>query len=66
MGRATASGVRGQASADGTSIAALEVIVIPRSDLEAKHEQERQDWQKRGLGGLVSAVNPAASTVTIS
>jgi hypothetical protein len=58
--------VRGQASADGTSIAALEVIVIPRSDLEAKHEQERQDWQKRGLGGLVSAVNPAASTVTIS
>jgi hypothetical protein len=58
--------VRGQASGDGTSIAALEVIVIPRSDLEAKHEQERQDWQKRGLGGLVSAVNPAAGTITIS
>jgi hypothetical protein len=58
--------VRGQASADGASIAALEVIVIPHSDIEAKHEQERQDWQKRGLGGLVSAVNAAASTVTIS
>jgi Domain of unknown function (DUF5666) len=58
--------VRGQGSADGTSIAALEVIVIPRSDLEARHEQERQDWQKRGLGGLVSAVDPAAGTVTIS
>src|SRR6202166_4243701 len=58
--------VRGQASADGTSIAALEVIVIPRADLEARHDQERQDWQKRGLGGLVSAVDPAAGTVTIS
>jgi hypothetical protein len=58
--------VRGQASADGSSIAALEVIVIPRSDLEARHEQERQDWQKRGLGGLVSAVDPTAGTVTIS
>jgi Domain of unknown function (DUF5666) len=58
--------VRGQASADGASIAALEVIVIPRSDLEARHEQERQDWQKRGLGGLVSAVDPGAGTVTIS
>jgi len=58
--------VRGQASADGASIAALEVIVIPHSDLEARHEQEQQDWQKRGLGGLVSAVNPAAGTVTIS
>jgi hypothetical protein len=58
--------VRGQASADGASIAALEVIVIPRSDLEARHEQERQDWQKRGFGGLVSAVDRATGTVTIS
>jgi hypothetical protein len=58
--------VRGQASADGTSIAALEVIVIPHSDLEARHEQERQDWQKRGLGGLVSTVDPATGTVTIA
>jgi hypothetical protein len=57
--------VRGQASADGTSIAALEVIVIPRSDLEARHEQERQDWTKRGLGGLVGTVNPATGTITI-
>ncbi|MFZ1139151.1 MAG: DUF5666 domain-containing protein [Candidatus Sulfotelmatobacter sp.] len=58
--------VRGQASADGTSIAALEVIVIPHTDLQALHEQERQDWQKRGMGGLVSAVDPATGTVTIS
>ncbi len=58
--------VRGQASADGASIAALEVIVIPHSDLEARHEKEQQDWQKRGLGGLVSAVDPATGTVTIS
>jgi len=58
--------VRGQASADGNSLTALEVIVMAHSDLEARHEQERQDWQKRGLGGLVSAVDPAAGTVTIS
>ena len=58
--------VRGQGSADGASIAALEVIIISHSDLEARHEQERQDWQKRGLGGLVSAVDSATGTVTIS
>src|SRR5580693_188759 len=58
--------VRGQGSADGASIAALEVIVISHSELEAHHEQELQDWQKRGMGGLVSAVDPAAGTVTIS
>ena len=58
--------VRGQASADSASIAALEIIVISHSDLEARREQERQDWQKRGFGGLVSAVDAATGTVTIS
>ena len=58
--------VRGTASADSASIAALEVIVIPSAVVAAVGEQMRQDWQKRGTGGLVSAVDPAAGTVTIS
>ncbi len=58
--------VRGQASADATSLAALEVIVISHSELEARHEQERQDWQKRGMGGPVKSVDPATGTLTIS
>jgi hypothetical protein len=58
--------VRGQASPDGTSIAALEVIVMSHSDIEARHQQEQQDWQKRGLGGLVSKVDAETGTVTIS
>jgi hypothetical protein len=56
--------VRGPAAGDG--IAALEIIVISHSDLQARREQEQQDWQKRGLGGLVSNVDPATGTVTIS
>lgn len=58
--------VRGQASTDGNSIAALEVIVMARTDLDAKRKQDQQDWQKRGIGGLVSGVDPAAGTVKIS
>jgi hypothetical protein len=58
--------VRGQASADATSIAALEIIVIPPSVVAAVSEQVRQDWQKRGLGGPVTAVDPAAGTVTLT
>lgn len=58
--------VRGQGSADGKSIAALEIIVITPSALAAVSDQIRQDWQKRGLGGPVSAVDPAAGTVTIT
>jgi len=57
---------RGQASDDGKSIAALEIIVITRSAVQAVSDQIRQDWQKRGLGGPVSAVDPAAGTVTLS
>jgi hypothetical protein len=57
---------RGLASDDGKAIAALEIIVITRSTVEALSDQIRQDWQKRGMGGLVSAVDPSAGTVTIS
>jgi Domain of unknown function (DUF5666) len=56
--------VRGQAS--GEAILAMEVIAMARTDLEARHQQEQQDWQKRGMGGLVSSVDAAAGTVTIT
>jgi uncharacterized membrane protein YgcG len=57
---------RGQGSTDGKSIAALEIIVITRSAVQAVSDQIRQDWQKRGVGGPVTAMDPAAGTVTIS
>jgi hypothetical protein len=40
--------------------------MMKQSDVAARQQQEREDWQKRGIGGLVSAVDPAAGTVTIS
>jgi hypothetical protein len=58
--------VGGQASDDAKSVAASTIVVMARTDLEAHHQQELQDWQKRGMAGLVSAVDPAAGTVTIS
>lgn len=57
---------RGQGSSDGKSIVALEVIVITRSAVQAVSDQIRQDWQKRGVGGPVTLVDPSADTVTIS
>ena len=58
--------VRGYASSDAQSVAALEVIVITRSTVDAVGDQIRQDWQKRGMGGLVKEVDPTTGTVTIS
>ena len=58
--------VRGKASPDGHSQSAATVIVMKQADVAAKQDQDREDWQKRGVGGLVTAVDPAAATVTIS
>jgi hypothetical protein len=56
--------VRGHAAGQG--IDALEVLVITSSAVDAVRERISQDWQKRGIGGLVSSVDPANGTVTIS
>ena len=58
--------VRGPGSADGNSIAALEVIVITQAAVAAVSDQMKQDWQKRGVGGLVESVDAASKTVTLS
>ncbi len=58
--------VGGKPSEDAKSIEASSVVVMKRSDVEAHQQQELQDWQKRGLGGLVSAVDSTTGTVTIS
>ncbi len=58
--------VRGKASDDGKSLAATAVIVMKQSDVAERQQREREDWQKRGVGGLVSEVDPTAGTVTIS
>jgi hypothetical protein len=58
--------VRGQTSVDGHSISALAVIVMKQADVSAKQEHDREDWQKRGVGGLVSAIDTTAGTITVS
>ena len=58
--------VRGRASDDAKTMMAVGIIAMKSKDLEAKKAQDREDWQKRGIGGLVSAMDPATGTITIS
>jgi hypothetical protein len=58
--------VMGKVSEDGHSIAATSVIAMKKADVASKQEHDRQDWQRRGLGGLVSAVDLSGGTITIS
>jgi hypothetical protein len=63
--------VRGSSSDDGKSVLASSAIVISHSDIAQKQENDREDWKKRGVGGLVQAVSigkadSAAGTITLS
>lgn len=58
--------VAGRLAEDAKTLNASTIVVMKQSDVAAKQEHDREDWQKRGLGGLVSAVDPASGTVTIS
>jgi hypothetical protein len=58
--------VGGKLSDDNLSLVASSVVVMKRSDLQARDQQNLQDWQKRGVDGLASAVDAAAGTVTLS
>ena len=58
--------IRGRPSDDGKSIVASSAIVMKEEDVAAKQQREREDWAKRGVGGLVNAVDAAGGTITLS
>lgn len=57
--------VRGWAAADAHTIDALEVLVLKPADLAAKQQHDRDDWQKRGVDGIVTNVDAATGIITI-
>ena len=57
--------VRGRLSEDQKSVVAASVIVMTKSDLAGAREAERADWQRRGIGGTVQAVNPETKEITV-
>ena len=58
--------VLGAAGADGSSFQAGRVILMKSTDIAAQHAREEADWQRRGFGGIVTGVDAAAGTVTLS
>jgi hypothetical protein len=58
--------VTGKAGDTAASFAAARVILMKSSDIAQKHEMEQADWQKRGTGGIVSAVDVGTGTLTVA
>lgn len=49
---------------DGNALVATTAVVMSRTDITQKQQQERDEW-RRGVGGIVKEVNAAAGTITI-
>ncbi len=57
--------LRGHPGANG-DIEATTIVVMKQADVAQKQQHDRDDWQKRGAGGIVSAIDAAAGTFTVS
>ena len=57
--------VRGKPGDDGSSYVATTIVAMKKADIAVKQEKDREEWQRHGIGGLVSAVDPAQNTATI-
>ena len=49
----------------GTS-QALQIVAVKAADVALKQQKDREDWQKRGVGGLVKSVDPAAGVIVLT
>ncbi|HEX5433361.1 MAG TPA: hypothetical protein VFY05_03930 [Candidatus Angelobacter sp.] len=58
--------VRGQPGDNANSVQASAVIVMRQSDVAQKQQHERMEWQRHGTGGIVTAVDGSAGTVSLS
>jgi len=50
---------------EGASVA-LQIIAVKQEDVAKKQEQEREDWQRRGVGGLVKSVDNAGGVIVLT
>ncbi len=57
---------RGKAGADAASLAATSIVVMTQADLAKKHEADHAEWKKRGVSGVITALNPESKEITIS
>jgi hypothetical protein len=58
--------IRGKMGDDGKTVVAASVIAMKSADIAAKQAHERDEWQRHGAGGLVTAIDPTAGTIKIS
>ncbi len=58
--------VRGRSGATPSTFVATSIIVMSKTDLAQKHAAERAEWEKRGIAGVITALDAAAKEIKIN
>jgi hypothetical protein len=58
--------IRGKLGDDGKTVTAASVIAMKKADIADKQAHDREEWQKHGVGGLVSGIDASGATITIA
>jgi len=57
---------RGPLADDTKTVTVRTVIVMTKDDVAKKQQQDHADWQKRGIAGTITSVNPDAKEITVN
>lgn len=57
---------RWRPGADQKTVPAAQLVVMSKADLAKKQEAERAEWRRRGVNGIVTAINPATQEITVT
>ena len=52
--------------APGPAGQALQIVAVKQADVVLKQQKDREDWQQRGVGGLVKSVDSAAGVIVLT
>jgi hypothetical protein len=53
-------------NATAATAQALQIIAIKQADVAQKQQKDRDDWQRRGVGGLVKSVDTASGAIVLT
>jgi hypothetical protein len=57
---------RGKVADDRKSVPARVLVVMTKADIAQKQERDRAEWQRRGIVGVISALNMETKEVTVT
>ena len=57
---------RWRAGSDQETVPTPQLVVMSKAELAKKQEQERAEWRRRGVSGIVASLNASTQEITVS